>query len=96
MKLNKPEIARRQLGSALVLFLEDSDAVSVHTLACAGCEIAEHLTRKAGEEPFSTHALLIFPDLESGNRREQNKYWTAFKGSVGPPLIGPLIPNGKS
>jgi hypothetical protein len=80
MKLDKTEIARRQLGSALALFLEDSDPVSVHTLACAGCQIAEHLTRKAGEEPFSTHALLIFPDLESGDiRREQNKYWNAFK-----------------
>src|SRR5262249_6891256 len=73
-------IARRQLGTALALFLEDSDPVSVHTLACAGCEIAEHLTRKAGEEPFSTHALLTFPDLDRGEiRRLQNQYWNAFK-----------------
>jgi hypothetical protein len=53
MKLDKTEIARRQLGTALALFLEDTDPVSVHALACAGCEIAEYLTRKAGEEPFS-------------------------------------------
>jgi hypothetical protein len=80
MKLDKTEIARRQLGTALALFLEDSDPVSVHTLACAGCEIAEHLTRKAGEEPFSTHALLTFPDLDRGEiRRVQNQYWNAFK-----------------
>ena len=80
MKLDKTEIARRQLGTALALFLEDSDPVSVHTLACAGCEIAEHLTRKAGEEPFSTHALLTFPDLDHGEiRRLQNQYWNAFK-----------------
>jgi hypothetical protein len=80
MKLDKTEIARRQLGTALALFLEDSDPVSVHTLACAGCEIAEHLTRKAGEEPFSTHALLTFPDLDRGKiRRLQNQYWNAFK-----------------
>jgi hypothetical protein len=80
MKLDKTEIARRQLGSALALFLEDSDPVSVHTLACAGCEIAEHLTRKAGEEPFSTHALLTFPDLDPGEiRRLRNQYWNAFK-----------------
>ena len=80
MKLDKTEIARRQLGTALAMFLEDSDPVSVHTLACAGCEIAEHLTRKAGEEPFSTHALLTFPDLDHGEiRRLQNQYWNAFK-----------------
>jgi hypothetical protein len=80
MKLDKTEIARRQLGAALALFLEDSDPVSVHTLACAGCEIAEHLTRKAGEEPFSTHVRLTFPDLNLGKLRQlQNQYWNAFK-----------------
>jgi len=80
MKLDKTEIARRQLGTALALFLQDSDPVSVHTLACAGCEIAEHLTRKAGEKPFSAHALLTFPDLDIGKIRQlQNQYWNAFK-----------------
>jgi hypothetical protein len=80
MKLDKTEIARRQLGTALAMFLEDSDPVSVNTLACAGCEIAEYLTRKAGEEPFSTHALLSFPDLNIDKIRQlQNQYWNAFK-----------------
>jgi hypothetical protein len=77
MKLDKTEIARRQLGTALALFLEGKDPVSVHTLACAGCEIAEYLTRKAGAEPFSTHALLTFPDINIGKIR--NQYWNAFK-----------------
>jgi hypothetical protein len=35
----KTQIARRQLGTALALFLENYDPVSVHTLTCAGCEI---------------------------------------------------------
>jgi hypothetical protein len=83
MKLDKTEIARRQLGTALALFLQESDPVSVNTLACAGCEIAEHLTRKAGEEPSSTHAMLTFPDLDLGkNRRAQNQYWNAFKHAL--------------
>ena len=83
MKLDKIEIARRQLGTALALFLQDSDPVSVHTLACAGCEIAEHLTRKAGAKPFSTHALATFPDLDVGKiRRVQNQYWNAFKHAL--------------
>jgi hypothetical protein len=83
MKLDKTEIARRQLGTALALFLQDSDPVSIHTLACAGCEIAEHLTRKAGKEPFSTQAMLTFPDLDLGKiRRVQNQYWNAFKHAL--------------
>jgi hypothetical protein len=83
MKLDKIEIARRQLGTALALFLQDADPVSVHTLACAGCEIAEHLTRKAGAEPFSTHALAIFPNLDvSKIRRLQNQNWNAFKHAM--------------
>jgi hypothetical protein len=77
MKLDKTEIARRQLGSALALFLKDSDSVSVHTRACVCCEIAEHLTRKAGAEPFSTHALLTLPEINVGAIR--NQYWNAFK-----------------
>ena len=48
MNLDKTQVARRHLGTALVLFLDDLDPVSVHSLACAGCEVAEHLTRKAG------------------------------------------------
>jgi hypothetical protein len=48
MSLDKVEVSRQQLGTALSLFLDDQDAVSVHTLACAGGEIAEHLTRIAG------------------------------------------------
>jgi hypothetical protein len=83
MTLNKTEVARRQLGTALALFLEDSDPVSVHTLACAGREIAEHLARKAGEEPFSTHALLTFPDVSRAKLGSlQNQYWNAFKHAL--------------
>src|SRR5215472_5065356 len=80
MKLDKTQVARRHLGTALALFLDDRDPVSVHTLACAGCEVAEHLTHKAGKEPFSTHALSTFPSLDIQKiRRLQNQYWNAFK-----------------
>jgi hypothetical protein len=80
MSLDKIQVARRQLGTALALFLDDVDPVSVHTLACAGGEVAEHLTRKAGFQPFSSHALATFPGLEIRKlRRLQNQYWNAFK-----------------
>jgi hypothetical protein len=80
MNLDKTQVARRHLGTSLALFLDDRDPVSVHSLACAGCEVAEHLTRKAGKEPFSTHALATFPNLDIGKiRQAQNQYWNAFK-----------------
>ena len=80
MKLDKTKVARRQLGTALALFIDDLDPVSVHTLACSGGEIAEHLTHKAGAKPFFSHALATFPDLDVKElRRLQRKFWNAFK-----------------
>lgn len=81
--MDKLEIARRQLGTALALFLEDGDPVSVHCLACGGGEIAETLTEKAGREPFSAHALGVVPDLTRDSlRRTRNRYWNAFKHAL--------------
>jgi hypothetical protein len=46
MPLDKIQVARRQLGTALALFIEDLDPISVHTLACAGGEIAEQIEQR--------------------------------------------------
>jgi hypothetical protein len=45
-EMDKGEVARRQLGTALDMFLRGQDPVSVHTLAMAGGEIAERLAEK--------------------------------------------------
>jgi hypothetical protein len=76
----KIEAARRQLGTALALYLQDQDPVSVHCLAGGGCELIEYYAQKAGGEPFSSHALATFPDLSIGQLRKlQRQHWTAFK-----------------
>lgn len=81
--MDKLEIARRQLGAALALFLDDLDPVSVHCLACGGGEVAERLTQRAGQEPFADHALGVVPDLTPRSLREmRNRYWNAFKHAV--------------
>ena len=81
--MDKLEIARRQLGTALALFLNDGDPVSVHCLACGGGEVAETLTERAGGEPFSAHALGVVPDLTKRSLREmRNRYWNAFKHAL--------------
>ena len=44
----KIECARRQLGTALDLYLRDLDPVSVHCLANGGCELIQFHAAKAG------------------------------------------------
>lgn len=78
--MTKEEIARRQLGTALSLFLKDADPVSVHSLAVGGGEIAGYLASKVSKEAFSAHALATIPELDSRKlRRLRNQYWNAFK-----------------
>ena len=76
----KIESARRQLGTALALFLDDRDPVSVHCLAGGGCELIEHYARKVGGEPFTSYMLKSHQELDIKMlRRIQRQYWTAFK-----------------
>ena len=72
--------ARRQLGTALSIYLQDLDPVSVHCLAGGGCELIEYYANKAGGEPFTSHVLKTFPDMDIRQVRIlQRKFWNAFK-----------------
>lgn len=72
--------ARRQLGTALSLYLQDLDPVSVHCLAGGGCELIEHYAKKAGAQPFTSHVLKTFPEMKIQEvRKLQRRYWNAFK-----------------
>jgi hypothetical protein len=76
----KIESARRQLGTALALYLQDRDPVSVHCLANGGCELIEYYAEKSGAKPLTTIMLQSRPDLDIGKlRRIQREHWTAFK-----------------
>lgn len=78
--MDKIEVARRQLGTALYLFLRGMDPVSVHCLACGGGEIAGWLAHRTTGENFEAHALATIPELEAGKIRElRNQLWNAFK-----------------
>lgn len=76
----KIEVARRQLGMALDLYLRDLDPVSVHCLANGGSELIEFYAKK-----LSGEALLSgFVETKPGTnfldlRRVQREYWSAFK-----------------
>src|SRR6516165_7429889 len=80
MTLNKVHVARRQLGAALALFLEDLDPIVVQVLACTAGEIAEYLAVKAGGQPFSARALATFRNTSWRDiRRARNQFWSSFK-----------------
>lgn len=79
----KAAVARRQLGTALALFLDDSDPISVHCLACGGAEIADFLAKNAGGTPFSQHALDTFPEMKASELvKLRNQYWNAMKHAL--------------
>lgn len=76
----KADVARRQLGTALSLFIDDLDPVSVHCLACGGGEVAETLVKVGGGSPFSEHALQSVSGLTIDELSKlRTKYWNAFK-----------------
>jgi hypothetical protein len=72
--------ARRQLGTALALYLQDADPVSVHCLAGGGCELIEYYAKKTGAQAFTSHVLKTFPEMKIQEvRRLQRQYWNASK-----------------
>ena len=75
----KADAARRQLGTALHLWLADLDPVSVHVLTCGGSEVANALAKTAGK-PFSAFALEVHDQMtESDLRKLRNTFWNAMK-----------------
>lgn len=75
----KADVARRQLGTALHLWLADLDPVSVHVLACGGCEIAEALAQKIGK-PFSAFSREVHHELGDADLKGiRNRLWNAMK-----------------
>ena len=78
--MTKLDIARRQLGTALALHLQGRDPVSVHCLACGGCEIAEQLAITAGGAVFRDFTLKSYPSMsEAQHKGIRNQFWNAFK-----------------
>src|SRR4051794_20286789 len=62
------------------MFLREQDPVSVHCLAMAGDEIAEHVARAAGGIPFLHEGMATFPEMKIKHIRDiQRKFYNAFK-----------------
>lgn len=76
----KIEAARRQLGTALALYLQDRDPVSVHCLAASATELVEHFAKTAGRAPFLFQILAQNPQAKLQDlHKAQRQYYNSFK-----------------
>lgn len=71
------ESARRQLGTALQLFLEDKDSVSIQCLAGNGAEVMEFYAKKAGKQPFFGLMVAANPKLTSVELRRAQRLFSS-------------------
>ena len=85
----KIDAARRQLGTALALYLRDQDPFSVHVLASGGAELAEGFIEELGAKPLRDFALDTWPGVTARDYYEQKKrfvnpmkHYKDFRGRV--------------
>ncbi|MBI4252433.1 MAG: hypothetical protein HY618_08235 [Candidatus Tectomicrobia bacterium] len=77
-KLAEIDAARSQLATAINLFFNDVDPISVHSLACASAEILEAICRKNSKQTFFAHMRESNPKFTSKEIREtlnKSKNW---------------------
>jgi hypothetical protein len=78
--MEKLEIARRQLGTALQLYIDDLDPVSVHSLAGNAHEIIHRLADISGTRTFRDHVSETFSGFSSKQYfNAANFFRNAFK-----------------
>ncbi|MDA8260170.1 MAG: hypothetical protein M0Z99_31825 [Betaproteobacteria bacterium] len=72
-RFHKSEIAKRQLQTAVEIFLRQLDFSSVITLAGAATGILDTLVKRAGKEPFVDYARRVHREL-AGNMPKRKSY----------------------
>ncbi|MBM3544979.1 MAG: hypothetical protein FJX44_10845 [Alphaproteobacteria bacterium] len=77
--MTKLQAARRQLVTAIRLFFDDREPVSVHTLAHASWEILSCLCRADGIHPFAEKTSIILEQDARQIRRMASRYKNFFK-----------------
>jgi hypothetical protein len=80
----KIAVARAQLGTALSLYLDDKDPISVHSLAAGAAELLFGIGEQISVATISRHILETNPDMKvSELTRLRSKHWNAFKHLYG-------------
>ena len=80
LRLTKLEAARRQLRTAIVMFLEDRDPVSIYALASAAQDVLRGLLKAKGKEAISVKdSDFVKPEWLTLWRRSLNQYQNFLK-----------------
>lgn len=59
IKIAKLEAAKRQLETAIILYFNDKDPISIHTLVCASHEIIANLNKKTNGTPLILEGTIV-------------------------------------
>jgi hypothetical protein len=79
MRLNKEEVAVRQLDSAIRLLFAGGDVVSVHTLACAAANVLRDMLRSQGNKAWHDAIIESHPGMEQEVRQTLARAQNFFK-----------------
>jgi hypothetical protein len=79
MRLNKEEVAVRQLDSAIRLLFEGGDIGSVHTLACAAANVLRDIRRSQGGKAWHDAIIASHPGIEQDIRQTLARAQNFFK-----------------
>ena len=85
LRLTKLDCARRQIETAIVLFFEDKDYVSTHTLTAAAYEILRGLNFKAKGAPMMRDSDIVHPDLRKKWKKAHSEAENFFKHAIEDP-----------
>jgi hypothetical protein len=79
MRLDKEQVAVRQLDTAIRLFFSEGDAVSVHTLACAAAEVLHTILQTQGHYSWHNEIIKEYPGMENEVRQMLRRARNFFK-----------------
>ena len=79
IKLNKLDVALRQLREAIHLFFEERDCVSIHTLAMASYQILYDIAKKNNIEDLMYDSIVIRDEYRRLAKQYLNKSKNFFK-----------------
>lgn len=77
--VTKLDVTRRQLESAVRLYFNDADSVSIHTLACAAHEVLAALNERKGNPPAIVGDNLVKDEYKKEFREMIAKAKNFFK-----------------
>jgi hypothetical protein len=78
-KIDKLEAASRQLNTAISLWFNDGDTVSIHVLACSAYQIVHDINRSQGGEELIYDSLVLKDEYRRDSINFLKQHYNFFK-----------------